>query len=72
MSQFHIDLDVHDAEQLYAAALERAVQEKVGHQDAVSSLRPGGVIDAGACLVMLLDPGALPGVSINESWVDPL
>jgi hypothetical protein len=72
MTTFHIDLDIDDPETLYQAALERLLQENVDEDDAKRTLRPEGVINDSACLVMLLDPGSLPGCSINQSWVDPV
>lgn len=66
---FSLWLEVNDENQLLAAA--RA------HPDAAAMapdefLTDAGDIDIKACLVMLLDPGSLPGVEIHESGAEPL
>lgn len=72
MTQFHMDLDIHDSSLLLQAAVERAIAETPGLQasTAEEQLAPDGQVDVRACLEMLLDPGILPGCSIHQSWVD--
>ena len=58
-----IDVRVIDIEALYNAALARALADGVEDQEqADEMLKPEGEIDAGACLVMLLDPGTMADV----------
>jgi hypothetical protein len=62
--EFSLWLRVLDPEKLLAAAL--------AHPDAAGDTRDdyldeGGEIDTNACLVMLLDPGTLPGCEILDS-----
>lgn len=70
--QVCIDLDVYDPQAVLQAAITRALAEGAAKTaaDASTMLAPGGDIDLTACLNMLLDPGSLPGVSINELTVD--
>lgn len=72
MTRFWIDLRVTDAEELYASALRHATTaESLTQQQAEELLKPAGVIDESACLVMLLDPGVSPsGIEIDESGVE--
>lgn len=61
--RFILSLDVFDAQQLLAAAQ--------AHEDGKDfDLTPDGEMDIAACLITLLDPGTLPGCSINWSEVD--
>lgn len=73
MKRFWIDLRVTDTEQLYAAALRHATTvDSMTLQHAEQLLKPAGVLDESACLVMLLDPGVSPsGTEIDESGVEP-
>lgn len=64
--EFTMGLRVYDDNQLLAAAL--------AHPDTAAAdmarddfLDADGHIDIAACLVMLLDPGSLPGCSIHDS-----
>lgn len=64
--EFGIWLTVHDPAILRAAALE--------HEDAQPDdtfLASDGSVDVEACLVMVLDPGSLPGCSIQSSSASP-
>lgn len=65
---FTMWLEVHDENQLLAAA--RA------HPDAASMATEEfytdeGEIDIKRCLIVLLDPGSLPGCEIHESGAEP-
>jgi hypothetical protein len=61
--QFTLDLRIDDPEQLLTAALD--------HSDGPDSrddlLNDDGTVDIGKCLVILLDPGTLPGGEIFGS-----
>lgn len=72
MKRLWIDLEVTDAEQLYASALRHATTvDSMTQQQAEELLKPAGEIDESACLVMLLDPGVSPsGTEIGESGVE--
>ena len=62
---FTMALRVHDAETLRRAALK--------HEDAAPDdtfLDDEGNVDIQACLIMLLDPGTVPGCSVHESTAD--
>lgn len=61
---FTMWIGVHNPDQLRVAAIARAAAE--GARDN-SFLDAEGGVDIAACLVMLLDPGSLPGCHINES-----
>jgi len=64
--EFGIWLTVHDAEILRAVALR--------HEDAQPDDTfqfEDGSVDVEACLVMVLDPGSLPGCSIQSSSASP-
>jgi hypothetical protein len=64
-----MDLDVHDEQELFEAARKHARErEGMGYEEAEELLRPSGEIDRSACLIMLIDPGTLPGCSINETY----
>lgn len=60
--EFTLSTKVHDPHQLRAAALAHP-----DTQEDQTFLDSEGHVDIGACLVMLLDPGTLPGCSINDS-----
>lgn len=60
--RFIVDLRVDDAAQLREAALlhpDRGADETLLNED--------GSVDINACLVMLLDPGSLPGCTVYQS-----
>ena len=66
--QVTLYVDVSDPEELYKAALERAVGDGLTQESASEDLRPDGEIHVGNCLLMLLDPGrAPPGCEILGS-----
>jgi hypothetical protein len=68
---FFIGLDIDNAQQLYEAALDRAIQDGLDRAATEEDLRyKDGSIKISACLVMLLDPGSLPGCSIHQSWAE--
>jgi hypothetical protein len=68
---FHMDLRVQDEGELFAAARKHAIEmDKLPPEQADELLRPQGEVDRQACLVMLLDPGSLPGCNIESSWID--
>lgn len=68
-------ITVHDPRQLHAAAcqqmLDEAAESSFYPLDPVTHtnelLGTADAPDIGACLIMLLDPGWIPGCSINES-----
>lgn len=62
--EFSTLLEVHDPEALRQAAL--------AHRDAPADdeLTNKGEVDIRACLVILLQPGALPGCGILESTAE--
>lgn len=63
-----IDVRVFDAAQLWTRAMDHAVtKDKMSAVEARELLEPDGVIDVGACLIMLLDPGHLTGCEILQS-----
>lgn len=67
-----IDLNVYDPEHLFRAALARALVEDPD-AEALHQLRAGEgnrEVDISACLIMLLDPGTLPGVEIYQSTAE--
>lgn len=68
--RFLMDVRLVDAETLASAAIARAVEDGLSPQEAVALVTPEGKLDMGAALVMLLDPGSLPGVEILESWTE--
>ncbi|WP_321943955.1 hypothetical protein [Paraburkholderia tropica] len=64
---------VFDGQRLYEDAMHRAVggADAMCESDARDQLAPDGVIDLGACLVMILDPGDVShGVNIEECSVE--
>lgn len=64
--EFSVYLDVHSPESLRAAAVERAVED--GYDDPEAAvLDVDGKLDISACLIILLDPGSLPGCDIIDS-----
>lgn len=68
--QFSLEFSVSDAEQLFEAALARAIEDGWTEADAREHLRPSDEytdIDVARCAQMLLDPGSLPGVEIVQS-----
>jgi hypothetical protein len=68
---FKLELEVHFLDALYDAALEHAIHvDGMSFEHATESLRRDGVIDAAACLGMLLDPGSLPGCDIDHHAVE--
>jgi len=66
-----IDVKVHDITKLYDAACLRYREENTeADRDEVCDMLgdgPPGYVDVTACLIMLLDPGTLPGCAILES-----
>lgn len=71
MTTVCIDLDVHDPEALYQQAFRHATEvDKLSPAQADEMLKPDGRISVSDCLVMVFDPGSLPGVSINQTTVD--
>lgn len=60
--RFILDLKVFDAEQLHAAALQHPDWD----EDETLRLDDGSV-DIHACLIMLLDPGSIPGCTVYLS-----
>lgn len=67
---FGLDLRVDDPQQLYDAALERAIDDGLDEEDArtlLGSRDDPRIVD---CLTMLLDPGRLPGCSIDGSGTE--
>jgi hypothetical protein len=63
-----IELTLDDTGQLFEAAQERAEQEGNTRREALSLLRDaGGSVSVENCLIMLLDPGSLPGVTLLHS-----
>lgn len=73
MTTFHMSLDIFDPQQLYDAA-EKSLRAEADlpHQSVADFIGTREVPDLEACLVQLLDPGTLPGISINQSWVENL
>ncbi|ACD21598.1 hypothetical protein [Paraburkholderia phytofirmans] len=66
--QVGIDVSVYDPETLFVAALDHAMRiDGLSKTAALEELKPGGEIDPRACLIMILDPGSVPGCGINES-----
>lgn len=75
-----IDVEVYDEQELYEAALQRAIEDGMTRAQASEMLLYGEEDDTsvtdreynvGACLQMLADPGmSWPGTSIIESRVD--
>lgn len=71
LHQVTIDTIVHDAERLFQAAYERALENDNGSAQAIDFLKhPDGSINVNSCLLMLLDPGHLPGCDIAHSSVE--
>jgi len=63
-----IELKVHDKEELFEAAKQRSAAEGQTEEVTLSLLRDeNGEVSVTDCLVMLLDPGSLPGVTILQS-----
>lgn len=63
--QFDMSIRIDNPETLRQAAM--------AHEDADASdtfLKEDGSINIGACLVMLLDPGKLPGCTIHGSGAE--
>jgi hypothetical protein len=63
-----IELTVDGIAELFEAATERATAE--GIHNHAELLTNDNDVDISACLVMLLDPGTLPGCSIRDTSVD--
>lgn len=71
--RFTMDISVGDAEALYVKALNHANEGGTPLADGELMLRPDGVIDIGACLIMLFDPGVSPdGTTIIGSESESL
>jgi hypothetical protein len=71
---FTMDVEVDDEETLFDNALFVATQAIDGpaftQEAALDLLRPNGLIDVGACVQMVLDPGeSPPGLSLVESSI---
>lgn len=65
---FTMDVCVFGIDALFNAALRHAIDvDNLTASQACELLKPDGDIDVEACLVMLLDPGSLPGCQIIES-----
>lgn len=66
---FTLDLDVDDEAELLAAARARAIEDGMAEDEASAEefLPAGNIHDA---LRILLDPGRLPGCSIQDSVVE--
>lgn len=68
---FELEVEVHDEEQLVAAALKHLTDvDGLSEEEARDLIYPSdyvGLADINACLVALLDPGSLPGCSIEGS-----
>jgi hypothetical protein len=68
-----IVLTLDDKRQLFEAAQERAEQEGNTRDETLSLLKDQeGEVSVKDCLIMLLDPGSLPGVSIEGSSAEQL
>ena len=68
-----IELRLDDTGQLFEAAQERAEQEGNTRCEALALLRDAeGAVSIENCLIMLLDPGSLPGVGILQSTAERL
>lgn len=68
-----IELRLDDTGQLFEAAQERAEQEGNTRCEALSLLRDAaGSVSVEDCLIMLLDPGSLPGVTLLHSSAERL
>jgi len=68
-----IELRLDDTGQLFEAAQERAEQEGNTRREALALLRDAeGAVSVENCLIMLLDPGSLPGVGILQSTAERL
>jgi hypothetical protein len=68
---FSMEITVDNEMVVYAMALEHAMKKDGMSKDAAEELlQPGGEIDVPACLQMLVDPGYLPGCSIEGSEVN--
>jgi hypothetical protein len=65
--QLTIDLKVVDSKALLADAQRIAKRDG---DDGVGLVDANGQIDVPACLIMILDPGSSPGLSINGSDVE--
>ena len=66
-----LHLQINDKQALYRAALAQMEKDGINKKDANKSLRPGGAIDVGNCLRMLLDPGVSPdGCQILDSTAE--
>ena len=72
MAVFRLFLDVNDEDALFDAALEHAIHvDNCDREYALELLRDKhGDVNVSACLGMLLDPGSLPGCSIDFHEVD--
>lgn len=70
MTMVCIDLDVFCPETLYNEAFKVATEKDgLSAEHANATLKPDGEIDVSACLVIVFDPGSMPGVSINQTSV---
>jgi hypothetical protein len=71
---FTLDAEIIDVAQLYRAAVERAKADhapgEYSDADIVDMLGEKSAPDISACVVMLLDPGSLPGCDIDGSSVE--
>lgn len=68
---FEIEVDVYDREQLYDAARAQVIKGGIEPEQVDDYLKPQGEVDVPNCLVMLLDPGTVPGCSVQESTAYP-
>lgn len=67
---FSMDLQVDDPQQLYDAAMERAIEDGLDEDGARTLLGSREEPQIEDCLTMLLDPGRLRGCSIDGSGTE--
>lgn len=67
---FRLDLQVDDPQQLYDAALDRALVDGLDAEEAREILGSRDEPKVEDCLTMLLDPGRVGGCSIDGSGTE--
>ena len=68
---FTMNLRVHDAQQLHRAAYKHATEvDGLDDDETLELIGTEGEPNIEACLVMILDPGNMPGCDIGVSYAE--
>lgn len=68
--QFSVDLRIHDARSVHAAALGKCRADGMSEEDILGFIGTAEDPDLCNCVVALVDPGYLPGCEIESSGAE--